>query len=83
MDYSKHDITSALHYNLCIIKMSKRKIKTFREEQKELERNRCEFYRDYKRCYFKDLEFCRHEGNKNVCDIYRIEVLHNEKGRSL
>ena len=62
--------------------MSKRPEKTWREEVKAREpinprytNNQCEFYRDFKRCYFKDLEFCRHEGNKNICSIYRIEVM--------
>jgi len=59
--------------------MSKRPEKTWREEQKELERNRCEFYRDFKRCHFKDLEFCRYEGNKNICSIYKIEVMGSRK----
>ena len=59
--------------------MSKRKEWSWRDERKELDKNRCEFYRDYNRCFFKDLEFCRYEGNKRNCDIYRIEVLGTNK----
>ena len=61
--------------------MSKRPIKSWREEQKELERNRCEFYRDFKSCYFRDLEFCRYEGNKKLCGVYRVEVMIPERER--
>jgi len=54
--------------------MSKRPETTWRQERKERYEITCEFYRDYKRCFLRDLEFCEHEGNKNICPIYRVEV---------
>ena len=58
-------------------KMSKRPEPTWRERRKEeYERfkPKCEFYRDMKRCYLQDGEFCIHDGNNNVCRLYKEKM---------